>query len=489
MAVPELLHLPLAGIVSRLEQHRTLGGAPHDELEWLASHGEMYRVERGTLLTVNGEVHPFVRAGFESLIVVFSGRLGIYVDHGAGPHKVMEWIGGDVTGYLPYSRMSGPLIGEMIVEDALDQLFINRVHFAEMIRECPAVTAKLVHFMVDRARQFRASELQDEKMKSLGKLAAGLAHELNNPASASARSARVLADALAEEKAAARALAGAGLSDAQLAIIDSAREACDAAPIATLTAIERADREDVFADWLKAHAADTRPAIVLADTALTIETLEVLADTLKPAALDAAVRWMAGGRSTRALASDIEHAAVSISKLVDTVKRFTYMDRALVPEAVDIPSGVNDSVALLQHKAREKSIAVDVQFASDLPRARAIGGDLNQVWINLIDNALDAAPESGRVAVFAHRVLDRVVVGIVDNGPGIAPGIRDRIFDPFFTSKPVGQGTGLGLDIARQLVRRNDGDIEVDSTPGRTEFRVTLHIYAAEQSHERLAPR
>ena len=230
----------------------------------------------------------------------------------------------------------------------------------------------------------------------------------------------------------------------------------------------------------QAHAADTNAAAALADTAISVDVLNELADTLNPAVLDAAIRWLASGYTARALASDIEGAAARISKLVDTVKRFTYMDRALVPEPVDIASGVNDSVTLLQHKARKKSIAVDVQFAPDLPQARAIGGDLNQVWINLLDNALDAAPESGRVAIFAERRLDRILVGIVDNGPGIAPAIRDRIFDPFVTTKPVGQGTGLGLDIARQLVRRNNGDIEVDSKPGRTEFRVILRAYAAD---------
>ena len=481
MPVPEPLRLSLADIVARLERHRTLGDAPQEELEWLSEHGEMYHVDQGSLQTATGEMHPLVRAGLvESLIVLFSGRLVIYVDHGAGRHKVMEWIGGDVSGYLPYSRMSGPAIGEVVVEEAIDQLSVSRVHFAEMIRECPYVTTKLVHFMIDRARHFRASELQDEKMKSLGKLAAGLAHELNNPASASARSARVLADALAEGKAAARALAGANLSQAQLAIIDRAGDACDTAAIAKLSAIERADREDVFTEWLEAHAADTNAAAALADTAISVEALDELADALNSAKLDAAIRWLASGCTTRALASDIERAAARISKLVDTIKRFTYMDRALVPEPVDIASGVNDSVSLLQHKARNKSIAVDVQFAPDLPPARAVGGDLNQVWINLLDNALDAAPESGRVAVFAERRLDRVLVGIVDNGPGIAPAIRDRIFDPFFTSKPVGQGTGLGLDIARQLVRRNNGDIEVDSKPGRTEFRVILPAYAAD---------
>jgi signal transduction histidine kinase len=158
------------------------------------------------------------------------------------------------------------------------------------------------------------------------------------------------------------------------------------------------------------------------------------------------------------------------------------MDRALMPEPVDLADSVNDSLALLRHKASKRSIAVDINIAADLPAARAIGGDLNQVWMNLVDNALDAAPESGRVIIAAAQSLDRLVVSIVDNGAGIPSEIQNRIFDPFFTTKPVGQGIGLGLDIARQLVRRNDGDIEVESTTGRTEFRVTLHVYTTPPS-------
>jgi signal transduction histidine kinase len=194
--------------------------------------------------------------------------------------------------------------------------------------------------------------------------------------------------------------------------------------------------------------------------------------------LNVALRWVAAGCTTRALAADVERAATRIHNLVGAIKRFTYMDRAQVPEPVDVVESLNDSLALLLHKARKKSVEVKVTSEPELPPARAIGGDLNQIWTNLIDNAIDAVSESGRVIVSAARQLNFVVVRVEDNGCGIPDDIRDRIFDPFVTSKPVGQGTGLGLDIARQLIRRNNGDIEVESQPGRTEFRVTLPIAA-----------
>jgi signal transduction histidine kinase len=443
-------------LVERLAQHRTLSGVPRTELEWLVAHGELVRMEPGDLLT---KVPRMV----ESLSILLSGHFAIYVDHGAGPHKVMEWAGGDVSGFLPYSRMGKPP-GETVIDEAGDVVLVNVRHFPEMIRECSAVTTRLVHVMLDRARQFRSSELQDEKMLSLGKLSAGLAHELNNPASAAA-------------------LGAARLDAAQLAAVANTRVACAAAAPAALAPLARADREDAIADWLVEHGADANAAAPLADTGVTIQSLDALAAKLDRGTLNVALRWVAAGCTTRALAADVERAATRIHKLVGAIKRFTYMDRAQVPEPVDVVESLNDSLALVLHKARKKSIGVEVSSEPDLPPALAIGGDLNQIWTNLIDNAIDAVSESGRVIVSASRYRNCVVVRIEDNGCGIPDDIRDRIFDPFVTSKPVGQGTGLGLNIARQLIRRNNGDIEVESQPGRTEFRVTLPTAAGAVSN------
>jgi signal transduction histidine kinase len=181
----------------------------------------------------------------------------------------------------------------------------------------------------------------------------------------------------------------------------------------------------------------------------------------------------------RGIASEIQEAAMRISGLVTAIKGFTHMDQATVAEPVDLKSGLGNTVAVLNAKARSKSIAVTVSVPPDLPRALGFAGELNQIWANLIDNALDAAPASGRVDVTAQREHDRVVVRVIDNGPGIPPDVRGRMFDPFVTTKPVGKGTGLGLDIVRRLLVHNDADIEVESVPGRTEFRVSLALAEA----------
>jgi signal transduction histidine kinase len=188
------------------------------------------------------------------------------------------------------------------------------------------------------------------------------------------------------------------------------------------------------------------------------------------------LRWAAAGCSVRALAYDLREAAMRISALVMAVKGFTHMDQAAVAGPVDLVRSLRDTVAVLNSKARGKSVALGVDVDPELPPVFGFVGELNQIWANLIDNALDAVPQNGRVDVFAVRDGRRAVVRVVDTGPGIPPDIRDRIFDPFFTTKPVGQGTGLGLDIVRRLVLHNDGEIAVESQPGRTEFLVSLPL-------------
>ena len=460
-------------LLDRLAQHRLIGRAPRAELEWLIAHGQLRRYDAGDYIVRGGQKVDETGLGLE---IVLTGHFAIHVDRGAGPRKVMEWHGGDVTGVLPFSRMTASP-GDSIADEPTETLSIAAAHLPQLVRDCPVITGICVHVMVDRARVFNSSDWQDEKMVSLGKLAAGLAHELNNPASAAARSARLLADRMAEADRAARALGVARLSEAQLAAVDRVRNACqDAAAMVSLSPLERADREDEIADWLLEHGADTSAVAALAETAVSIEALDALAREIHGDELDAALDWVAAGCAVRTLASEIEKAASRIYDLVAAVKGFTHMDRAPVPELVDLERGLRDTLMVLGSKARAKSVSVSIDVAPDLPRVRAIGGELNQVWSNLIDNALDAVGPGGRVTVTARREGRFVVVRVIDDGPGIPPEIRSRIFDPFFTTKEPGKGTGMGLEIARRVLRGHEGDIEVESRPGRTEFRASMPL-------------
>ena len=454
-------------MLTRLRRHRTIGGAPAHELEWLAAHGQIRSFGPGDITARRGQP-------MDSVWIILSGHIAFYSDRGLGPRKVVDWHGGDISGTLPYSRMTSPP-GEGRVIEAAEALSIHRDHFPEMIRECPHVTTVMVHEMLDRARAFTSSDLQDEKMASLGRISAGLAHEMNNPASAVARSAKLLTGTLEAAERASRALGAADLSDAAFAAIEGVRGGCATAASAGLTPMERADREEAFMSWLDEKGADTDSAAALVEAGTTLETLEQLASVVRGPQLAAAVRWITAWCTMRLLTAEIERAATRIHDLVGAMKRHTFMDRH-GPESIDLEQGLRDSVAILAHKARKKSIAITVEVEPDLPPVKAIGSDVNQVWSNLIDNAIDAAPELGRVAVRARRQLNYVIVSVVDDGPGVPADIQERIFDPFFTTKPVGQGTGQGLDIARRLAYRNGGDIEVESRPGHTEFRVSLPI-------------
>ena len=459
----------MTDLVDRLGQHSTLSGAPREELAWLASHGSLRHLNPGDLMVAKG-------APVDDLFIILTGHVAIFVDRGAGRNKVMEWRAGDVTGVLPYSRLvSSP--GDSIAQEPTEILAVPRADLDEMIRECREVTSILVHKMLDRARVFTSSGLHDEKMVSLGKLSAGLAHELNNPASAIERSSALLNARLEDAEQATRALGASRLTEGQLSAIDTVRTACLATRAhGVLSPIQAAEREDAIADWLTAHGLDGAIAGPLAETAVTLDALDQIAGVVQGPPLEAVLRSVAAECSVRAITSEIQEAAMRISGLVAAIKGFTHMDQATVAEPVDLTSSLGNTVAVLKSKARAKSIAVTVKVEPDLPRVRGFAGELNQIWVNLIDNALDAAPDSGLVEVTANRERHCVVVRVIDNGPGIPSEIREHLFEPFFTTKPVGKGTGLGLDIVRRLVNHNDAEIGVETRPGRTEFRVSLPI-------------
>jgi len=460
-------------LVQRLAEHRMLGRAPRQELAWLVAHGSLRQLNTGDILTPKGD--PVT-----GMFVVLSGRIAIFLDRGTGLHKALEWRAGDVTGLLPYSRLTTPP-SDTIAQEPTEIIAIDREWLRDLVLECPEVTTILVHAMLDRSRAFTSSDLHDEKMLSLGKLSAGLAHELNNPVAAIERSASLLEDRLDEAQLASRELGAARLTDAQLAAVDALRHACLATGVQGVRSpLEQAAHEERIADWLADRGVDEAIADALSETGVTIEALDALAASISGPALETVMRWAGAGCSVHRLAGEIQEAAMRISGLVTAIKGFTHMDQAPAAEAVDLLQGLSNTVAVLQSKARHKAAAIAVHAQPGLPRVFGFSGELNQIWANLIDNALDALEEGGRIEVTASREGPKVAVRIIDNGPGIPDKVRDRIFDPFFTTKPMGQGTGLGLDIVRRLVLHNDGDITVASQPGRTEFRVVLPAANAE---------
>ena len=464
--------MPDNAILERLIAHRAIGSAPRAELEWVAAHGTLRTLAVGEALLAAGQLS-------QALAVVLTGRLVITVDRGAGPQILFEFRGGDLGGALPFSR-GAKAPADVLAHEKTEIIEVPVRDLAEMVRDCPNVTATCVHAMLDRARHFNTSDLRDEKLVSLGRLAAGLAHELNNPASAAVRSARLLDDGLKEIERASASVGAAGLSAEQRAVIERVRGRCFArlsGPL--LSPMARADREDTIAAWLAAHGASEESAASLAETTLPISALDELAAAVQGGALDAALRWIAAGCLVRTLATEIQMATSRIHQLVGSVKGFTFMDHARIAEPVDVRPGIDDTFTMLASKTRANGVEVVIAIPDDLPRVQTVGAELNQVWMNLIDNALDAVAAGGRVTVAAAAEGGRVAVRIQDNGPGIPPEALGRIFDPFFTTKDVGKGTGLGLDIVRRILQRLEGEITVESRPGHTEFRVLLPMAPA----------
>jgi len=422
----------------------------------------------------HGDVLTAAAGVVAGMYVVLTGRLTISVNRGTGLRPVMEWVGGDITGMLPYSRLKAPP-ADVLAQEPSSVVLLGREHLDAMTRECPGLTAVCVHVMVDRARAFTSSDLLDEKMASLGRLAAGMAHELNNPASAVARNASSLEAALTDLQRATRAFCSLGLPEPQCEAVEALRTTAAAAAAAgTLSPIDRADRQDAVADWLADHDMANVDADRLVDAGWTLDYLQQLDTLVGPAAVGIALAYLATEHHVLRLATDVERAASRIHDLVSAVKRFTYMDQAMVTAPTAIAPGLADTVTMLGSKARQKDVTLRLEVAPDLPKVEALGGELNQVWTNLIDNAIDAVPRGGHVVVSASSAGERVVVHVADNGPGIPAAIRARVFDPFFTTKDVGSGTGLGLDIARRLVLRHRGTIDFTTGDTGTTFHVSL---------------
>ncbi len=452
-------------IVDRLAGLPDLAGIPREQLAWLVAHGELHRCEDGWTL--------FGADGFTALIVVTEGRFSVRVSQGGVEREVRSIPAGRVSGFLPYSKMTSPR-GYLVADGVVEFLAIRQEDFREMTRECYEFTTVCVQEMLARARVFKADDKHQEKMAALGRLSAGLAHELNNPASAVVRAAGGLDASRLEIATASRALGAACLDDESSLVLEALEAATERTLAEPLRPLERANLEDQVADWLERHGVEPALASPLTANGLTIQDLEAAASALDPAHVPVVVRYVAANAAARDLAADIRSAADRIHSLVAAVKQHTHMDRAPAVEAIALEGHLADALTLLGARASLKGQSLDLTVEPGLPAVMGSVADLNQVWMHLVDNAIDAAPASGRIAIDARRDRDTVVVRVVDNGPGIAEENWERVFEPFFTTKRVGQGRGLGLDIVRTVVAAHRGTVVVTSHPGRTEFRVTL---------------
>jgi signal transduction histidine kinase len=334
--------------------------------------------------------------------------------------------------------------------------------------------------MSDRIRETTRQETQRDKLMALGKLSAGLAHELNNPAAAAQRAAKSLREAMENVRDASLRLLQHPLSHEQRqAIFQFEREVTDHVAEnnpAHLDPMELSDREAEITECLEAHhvVEPWKIAAPLAEANADPQKMDALRATIGDDIIGDALRRVASVVTIFGLIHEIDNSTRRISELVGAIKRYSYMDQASMQE-VNLRDDLENTLKIFGHWLK-KGITVKREYDEDAPRICAYGSELNQVWTNLIDNAIDAMNGSGELRIATSRELDCVVVAIGDNGPGVPAEIRSQIFDPFFTTKGVGEGTGLGLDTVRRIVQKHHGNIELKSKPGDTRFIVRLPI-------------
>jgi signal transduction histidine kinase len=355
-------------------------------------------------------------------------------------------------------------------------LFPKRL-FPEMLQRMPVLVERLVGLMSDRVREVTTADQQRDKLMALGKLSAGLAHELNNPAAGATRAANALIATLAELRAADLKLCTHDITDEQHAAIRAFENAAieHTATAAQLNSLEQSDREDLVANWLEAHGIEDPWKFTnnLVEAGIDSTALERMLGTVEADAIADVLARVNAQLAAAKLAGEIKTSTARISELVGAIKEYSYMDQASVQD-VDVHKGLENTLLILKYKLRKKNIAVTREYAEALPRIKAYGSELNQVWTNLIANAIDAMPERGRLKLRTGREPTDILVEIRDNGSGISEAVRSRIFEPFFTTKPVGEGTGLGLDTVARIVRKHHGNIRFESKPGDTCFQVRL---------------
>ncbi|WP_210514241.1 sensor histidine kinase [Hymenobacter terricola] len=447
---------------------------PEATLSWLLDHGEFRTFADGESIIEPG-------APAEFMMAILRGGMQFYLVKGAQRDPSFRAEAGQVTGVLPYSRLR-VITGQGVATGETRLFLLHRDQFPALEQASPELTQRLVAVMNDRSRDQVRGQERDDKLRALGKLSAGLAHELNNPAAAIARAAQALAVRAASKPQLLRELIEqcpdptALFAFAAMAVPVAATAAAPAPP---LSAWQRSEREDELADWLTDQGvADAyRLAPGLLETGLTEKTLAAAAEVLPAAARPAAFAWLECQQSTLQLIHDVQEAGSRISKLVADVKTYSHMDRDGGAELLDITAGLDSTLNMLSFQLRQKNVRLTRDYAPDLPQIRGQVSSLNQVWTNLIDNAVDALPtQGGELTLRTRREGDFVRVFLIDNGSGIPAEVLPHIFEPFYTTKQAGSGSGLGLDIAQRIIRQHDGRLEAHSAPGHTEFCIWLPV-------------
>jgi signal transduction histidine kinase len=463
-----------ADIVEALRRVHVFSDLPEEQLKWFAENVEDRRFAPGEVLFRKGDPPDW-------MVVFLEGEMHAYWDDNVHNFVFIAQAGdpkSEVSGMLPFSRMTAfTVTGRAATEMRLLQFPVRL--FPEMMQRMPLLVQRLVGIMSDRVRDMTTADQQQDKLMSLGKLSAGLAHELNNPAAAATRAANDLIATLAELRAADLRLCQHDLTAEQEAEIrafeNTAIEHTTAG--SQLNSLEQSDREELIATWLDEHSIEDAWKLTanIVEAGIDAARLERLSGKLETTAFADVLARVNAQLAAAKLANEIKAGTARISELVGAIKEYSYMDQASVQE-VDVHKGLENTLLILRYKLRKKNIELTREYADDLPHIKAYGSELNQVWTNLIVNAVAAMAEGGTLKVRTKREPTDILIEIRDNGSGIPAAVSSRIFEPFFTTKPVGEGTGLGLDTVARIIRQHRGNIRFESKPGDTCFQVRLPL-------------
>src|ERR1051325_1502235 len=423
--------------VEALRRVHVFADLPDEQLQWFAGNSEdrhyaagdvMFRKgdkPQGVIVYLEGESHAYWDVSDHDIV---------YISH-AGDQKT------EVSGMLPFSRMTEFQVTGYAVTDVRLLWFPVRF-FPEMMQRMPLLVERLVGIMSDRVREATTLDQQQDKLIALGKLSAGLAHELNNPAAGATRAANDLIETLKELRAADMRLCSHDLNEEQQESIDAFEsKAIDhTATAKQLNSLDQSDREDEVSEWLEAHGIGEPWKLSgnLVEAGMDSAALEQLLGEIPSTATADVLARVNCQLAAAKLASEIKTATARITELVGAIKEYSYMDQAKVQE-LDVHKGLDNTLLILKYKLKKKNISVTREYAESLPLIKAYGSELNQVWTNLIVNAVDAMNEGGKLKVRTKREPTDIMIEIRDNGAGIPPAVRSRIFEPFFTTKQVGR--------------------------------------------------